>query len=297
MERSITDDKLRCFENSLIMDEKSSSTIDKYIRDVRSMMRYFGSSQLSKQGMMAYKRFLMENYSAASVNSMLASANSFLKFMGWYDCTVKAMKVQRQVFRAKERELTRGEYYRLLYTARRKNKIRLYLLMQTICSTGIRVSELPFISVEAVRKGKAEVRLKGKTRQVLLPKSLVRELSAYIHARGIKSGSVFVTRSGKAMDRSNILHEMKALCDAAGVEKSKVFPHNLRHLFACSFYKAEKDLGRLADILGHSSVDTTRIYTSTSGLEQRKQLEKLGLVLEKKQLPHNNHYAVILKCS
>ena len=188
------------------------------------------------------------------------------------------MKIQREAFRNRERELNKSEYFRLLETAKKQENIRLYLLMQTLCATGIRVSELPFITVEAVRSGRAVVSLKGKTRTVLIPTTLRRELSRYVRDKDLKSGSIFVTKNGRPMDRSNILHEMKALCEEAGVDRKKVFPHNLRHLFACLFYQKEKDLSRLADLLGHSNVNTTRIYTCVSGDEQERQIDQLGLV-------------------
>lgn len=210
---------------------------------------------------------------------MLAAVNRFLKAIGRYDCTVKALRIQRQAFRPKEKELSKGEYYRLLAAAKKRKDTRLYLLIQTLCATGIRVSELRFITVEAVERGCATVSLKGKNRQVLLPAALRRELQKYAKRRGIRCGSIFVTRTGKPMDRSNILHAMKSLCADANVNPGKVFPHNLRHLFACLFYQAYKDISRLADLLGHSSINTTRIYTSVNGAEQQRQIERLGLVI------------------
>jgi integrase len=210
---------------------------------------------------------------------MLAAVNRFLKEMGKYDCMVKQVRIQRQTFRSQEQELTKAEYVRLLHAARQRGDIRLYLLMQTVCSTGIRISELRFITVDAVRQGRATVTLKGKSRQVLLPTALIKELINYINVREIQSGSIFVTKTGRPMDRSNILHSMKKLCPVAQVDPRKVYLHNLRHLFACQYYKAEKNLSNLADLLGHSSVNTTRIYTSTSGMEHQRQIDRLGLVL------------------
>ena len=192
---------------------------------------------------------------------------------------MKSLKIQRQSFREKERELTKAEYFRLLQAAKERGNTRLYVLMQTMCATGIRVSEVRFITMEAVRRGRATVSLKGKIRQVLLPADLCRELKRYAKEQGIRAGQLFVTKSGKPLDRSNILHEMKALCKTAGVERTKVFPHNLRHLFACLYYKVSKDLSRLADVLGHTNVNTTRIYTCVSGMEHVRQLERLGLVI------------------
>lgn len=283
MENRITQTQIIQFERKLIDEEKSSATIRKYIRDIEAFFIFTGKEAVTKETTVRYKKQLMERYAPASVNSMLAALNCFLKEMGWYDCTVKALKVQKQAFRSGERELSKEEYYQLLNAARGRKNMRLYLVMQTICSTGIRVSELRFITLEAARTGHALVSLKGKTRTVLLPKTLCRELKKYAENNGIRSGSIFVTRSGKPLDRSNILHNMKSLCEEAGVERQKVFPHNLRHLFACLFYKVEKDLSRLADILGHSNINTTRIYTSVSGEEQARKIEKLGLVMREKK--------------
>lgn len=284
MNRNKSEEWTRQFRDRLVEDEKSSATIQKYIRDVEKFLSFIGEEEITKEIVVSYKQYLMKHYKPVSVNSMLTALNCFLKEMGWLSCTVKTIKVQRQSFRPQEKELSKAEYYRLLSAARSKKDIRLYLLMQTICSTGIRVSELPFITVEAIRAGRAEISMKGKNRIILIPGSLCRELKKFIKRRNIQAGSVFVTRSGKNMDRSNILHEMKKLCKDAGVERQKVFPHNLRHLFACLFYKEEKDLSRLADILGHSSINTTRIYTCVSGGEQIRQIERLGLVvIEKKK--------------
>lgn len=295
MEQFITAGSIKDFEALLIRDEKSAATIEKYIRDVRAFARFLGERPVSKELVVQYKNRIAEKYAPASVNSMLAAVNFFLKSLGLYECTVKTVRMQRQSFRAGEREMSRNEYFRLLGAARKKKDARLYLLMQTICSTGIRVSELRFITVESLIHGKARVSLKGKTRIVLIPKSLIKELSIYARTRGIKQGSIFITRGGKALDRSNILHEMKALCEVAHVDRCKVFPHNLRHLFACLYYKAEKDLSRLADILGHASVDTTRIYTSVSGAEQQRKIDQLGLVPGWKKIPHNINYAVFIQ--
>ena len=251
------------FCRELTAEERSRATVEKYRRDVKALLRFLGNSGV-----------------VSSVNSMLAAANSFLKSRGWYECTVKSVRVQREAFRCREKELSLKEYYRLLEAAGEKKGKRLYYVMQALCSTGIRVSELPFITVEAVKRKRARVHLKGKSRWVLLPTKLCAQLKAYAARRGIREGSIFVTGSGKPLDRSNILHEMKAVCGKAQVERGKVFPHNLRHLFACTYYDREKDLSRLADLLGHSSVNTTRIYTRVSGEEQVKQIDGLGLVKE-----------------
>lgn len=227
---------------------------------------------------MAYKQRLAESYAVSSANSMLAAVNYYLRLIGRPDCTVKAFKLQREAFRREERELTRKEYFRLLDAAQKKGNRRLYLIMETICATAIRVSELRFITVQALRCRQAAVSMKGKTRTILLPGPLCRVLLHYASGRGIRKGSVFVTRSGRPLDRNNILHAMKALCRLAGVAASKVFPHNLRHLFAVTFYRAERDICRLADLLGHSNINTTRIYTSVSQAEQRRCIERLGLL-------------------
>lgn len=278
-ERKITGERMLTFRHRLLENERSPATVEKYMRDVRTFMVFAGEEEVRKETVIRYKQHLLENYAPASVNSMLAALNCFFKEMGWYDCVVKAVKVQRQVFRSREREMTRAEYIRLLEAARKRKDTQLYLLMQTICSTGIRVSELRFVTVEAVKAGRATVSLKGKTRQVLLPSALCRELKRYAKERGIAAGNIFVTKSGKPLDRSNILHAMKRLCETAKVKRSKVFPHNLRHLFATLYYKASKDISRLADLLGHSSINTTRIYTCVSGEEQQRQIERLGLLL------------------
>lgn len=276
--RMITDHHIECFYEKLVQDEKSTATITKYLRDLSAFRAFAGGEEISKELVIRFKQHLMERYAPASVNSMLAALNCFFKQMQWYDCTVKAVRIQRQAFRPKERELTKEEYYRLLEAAKERKDTRLYLLMQTICATGIRVSELRFITVEAARRGSATVFLKGKTRQILIPSALCRELMRYARTRKIRSGSIFITKRGNPMDRTNILHEMKALCESARVDRSKVFPHNLRHLFASMYYRAFKDISHLADLLGHSSIDTTRIYTCVSGAEQKRQIERLGLI-------------------
>lgn len=283
MERYLSKEGIAFYRCKLIEDERSAATVKKYMRDLACFAAFVGQEPVTKETAIRYKQHLAENYKPASVNSMLAAVNGFFKTMGWLDCLVKPLKIQRQTFRDRARELTREEYFHLLEEARARGRNRLYLLMQTICATGIRVSELPFITVEAVRQGSATVSLKGKTRKVLIPSALRRALRRYARGNGIRKGSIFVTRGGGPVDRSNILHDMKELCKGAGVDPRKVFPHNLRHLFACQYYKVVKDLSRLADILGHSNVNTTRIYTSVSGEEQARQLERLGLVLQEKK--------------
>jgi site-specific recombinase XerD len=225
----------------------------------------------------AYKQDIAKRYAASSVNSMLAALNNFFAFMGW-GVKVRPLKIQRQTFARADKELSRAEYERLLAAAQREDNERLYLLMKTICSTGIRVSELCCITVAAAREGKAEVTNKGKTRTVFLPEKLQRELLKYARKHGLSTGAVFVTKSGRPLDRSAIWAAMKKLCATAGVAPSKVFPHNLRHLFARTFYALDKDIARLADLLGHSSIDTTRIYIMESGEEHRRCVNLLGLV-------------------
>ncbi|MDO4173541.1 MAG: tyrosine-type recombinase/integrase [Eubacteriales bacterium] len=279
MEYIITESIWEQFRQAMKEQEKSAATQAKYVNDLRCFCRYLGSERtVTKETVIAYKEYLAENYAKTSANSMLAAINYFFSVVGWLDCKVRMFKLQREIFRASEKNLTKQEYFRLLETAKQQKNERLYLLMQTICGTGIRVSELQFITVEALRTQRAAVSLKGKSRIVLIPKKLCQKLKAYAKRQGILRGSVFVTKSGKPMDRSNIAHEMKRLCTAAGVAEEKVFPHNLRHLFAVTFYQKEGDLCYLADILGHANINTTRIYTRVSCEEQGRRLERLGLV-------------------
>lgn len=267
------------YRRKLVNEEKSKATIEKYMHDICVFWECMDGQAVTKERVIDYKERLLEQYAVSSVNSILAALNGFFKYLEWYDCVVKSLKIQRDCFRSSEKDLSRDEYYRLLEAARRRGNNRLYLLMQTICATGIRVSELKFITAEALCTGQARVTLKGKTRTVLLPSALCRELRRYVKEKHIVRGSIFVTRSGRPMDRSNICHEMKALCGEAQVNREKIFPHNLRHLFACTYFALEKDLPHLADILGHSSINTTRIYTLVSGEEQARQIERLGLVV------------------
>ncbi len=277
-EMIITSELLDEFRNHLYYEERSANTIEKYRRDIsRFAANVFGKT-LSKSTVIEYKNSLCESYLPATVNSVLSSLNAFFSFMNWHELKVKTLKIQRKIFSDKSLELTKAEYENLLNAAYLQKDKRLYYLVQTIAGTGIRVSELRFVTCEAVSDGKAVIRCKGKTRVVFLPKKLCKMLGGYIKSRGIKSGSVFVTRSGDPLDRSNIWKMLKKLCDVAGVPREKVFPHNLRHLFARTFYSLQKDIVRLADILGHSSIETTRIYTKESGEEHMKQLQKLGLL-------------------
>lgn len=280
MENMITTQTITTFADYLKIEEKSKNTMEKYLRDVKAFASFLADKAVTKETVIAYKNHLLETgYAARSINSMLASVNALLVFMGWENCKVKALKLQRQIFCAEEKELSKQEYERLVLTAQKKNNRRLSLLIQTICGTGIRISELPFITVEAVKRGEAVVRLKGKTRRVFIVRDLQKKLLRYAAEQKIYNGMIFVTRTGKAMSRTNIWREMKALCKEAGVEPQKVFPHNLRHLFARVFYGIEKDIAKLADILGHSSIETTRIYIISSGQEHRTRMERMHLIL------------------
>lgn len=277
--KCILNDETVCqLEQRMREEEKSKATIEKYCHDVRFFIRYTGEGTLlSKELVITYKNYLGERYEASSANSMLAALNYFLRFIDREDCTVKSFKIQKEAFRSREQELTREEYLRLLEEARKRGDERLYMIMQTICATGIRISELPFITVSSLHSRRARVSLKGKTRTVILPLELCKKLMAYAEKRGISSGSVFVTKGGRPVDRSNIFHAMKKLCQKAEVAETKVFPHNLRHLFAVTFYKEERDICHLADLLGHSNINTTRIYTLISCEEQERQLDSLCL--------------------
>lgn len=278
-ERMITADTQQRYREHLQLLERSTATVEKYLRDVRAFARFAQGQTITKETVIAYKTRLRERYAARSVNSMLASLNGLFAFLGWQDLRVRALKLQQTVFCPAEKELTRAEYMRLCRVASERRNERLSLILQTICGTGIRVSELQCITVEAVRRGEAVVCCKAKTRTVFLVKELRQKLLRYAAARGIRRGSVFVTRTGKPVSRTNIWREMKALCRAAGVNPQKVFPHNLRHLFARTFYGLEKDIAKLADILGHSSINTTRIYIVSTGIEHRKRMENMHLIL------------------
>ena len=279
-EQSLNAETIKQFEKHLRSEEKSQNTVEKYIRDVAAFAEYLGSELISKEIAIAYKQELIaKEYAVRSINSIIASLNSLFAYLNRFDCKLKSIKIQRQAFCSEEKELTKAEYTRLISTAKSKGNERLNLLIQTICGTGIRVSELQFITVEAVRKGEAIVSLKGKIRTVFIVKDLKKKLLCYIAKQGISEGCVFITRTGKPMSRTNIWREMKNLCESAGVNPNKVFPHNLRHLFARTFYGIEKDIAKLADILGHSSINTTRIYIITTGDEHRKRMENMRLII------------------
>ena len=260
-EKIITNELINNFKIYLYEEERSDNTIEKYMRDIRFFREWLQGRSIDKSVVIEYKKELCKRYAIKSVNSMLSSINAFFIFMGWYDLKVKTLKIQRRIFADNSKELSKAEYERLLIAAKDKKNERLYYLMQTIASTGLRVSEIKYVTCEAVRQGQAVIDCKGKIRQIFLPKKLCQMLKGYIQSRNIKSGSVFITRSGKPLDRCAIWKMLKDLCESAGVSKDKVFPHNFRHLFARTFYSLQKDIVRLADILGHSSVETTRLYT------------------------------------
>ncbi len=276
--KAITKTIINDFKLYLYEEEKSENTVGKYLRDIGFFVKWLGERTLDKTSILAYKKELCKRYAPKSVNSMLSSINALFVFAGWYNLKVRLLKIQRQIFADRDKELTKSEYERLLTAAKNKCNERLYYLMQTIGSTGIRISELRYITAEAVKCGQAVINCKGKLRKVFLPKQLCRMLLEYVKKRKIKSGPVFVTRTGKPLDRSAIWKMMKSLCDSANVSKEKVFPHNFRHLFARTYYSLQKDIVRLADILGHSSIETTRIYTVENGDVHRRQIQSLGLL-------------------
>lgn len=276
--RNITAERLAAFARQLRWDERSEGTVEKYLRDMRQFAAWLDGRAVSRDTAAAWKAWLLDRGSEPStVNGKLAALNSFLRFMGWEDSRVKNLRVQRKLFRDDARELTRDDYDRLLRAARGENKVRLALLIETLCATGIRVSEIRYITAEAVRRGQAQICLKGKIRVILLPTALCRKLLRYVQEQKIASGEIFLTRSGNPISRKQVWAEMKALCQKAGVAPSKVFPHNLRHLFARCFYKACHDVAKLADVLGHASIETTRLYLISTGAEHARTLNWLNL--------------------
>ena len=272
-------DYLSDFAVYLRTEERSEGTIEKYLRDVRKFFCWLADKSLEKAQVSAWRaQLLSDGYAPETVNSMIVALNQFLDFIGCSDCRVRTLRIQRKLFRRQERELTRAEYERMVQTAERKGQQRLALLLEAITATGIRVSEVKYLTVETARAGRAEIALKGKIRVILLPNKLCRKLLKYAKKQKTVSGEIFLTRNGKSLSRRQIWSEMKHLCKFAGVEASKVFPHNLRHLFATVFYQACKDIAKLADVLGHSSIETTRIYLVTSGTEHARQLAHLRLI-------------------
>ena len=280
MERkTVTKEEIRQFSDALAEEERSAGTIEKYVRDVRRFAAWLGGGEVTRERTASWRDGLLERgYAPVTVNSMVAAVNQFFVVLGWEDCKVKALKIQRKLFRDDRRELTREEYQRLLDAAHGLGRERLALLLETICATGIRVSEVKYITVEAAHAGRAEISLKGKLRTILLPGKLCRKLKKYARQQKNASGEIFLTRSGKSLSRRQIWAEMKRLCKAAGVAPSKVFPHNLRHLFARTFYRVCRDVVKLADVLGHSSIETTRIYLISTGSEHANILRKMHLV-------------------
>lgn len=275
----LTENQIADYREYLRHEERSQNTIEKYLHDIRSFYVWLEGQAVTKERISGWKEYLSANGRAAvTVNGCLAALHSFFAFMGWEGLRVRYLKIQRQVFRDASRELTREEFARLVQTAKDQNNRRLALLLETICATGIRVSEVKYITAEAVARGRTDIALKGKIRTILIPGKLARKLQKYAKKQKIASGEIFLTASGKGLSRRQIWAEMKRVCKAAGVDASKVFPHNLRHLFARTFYKACRDIVRLADVLGHSSIDTTRIYLITTSTEYARQLDRLGLI-------------------
>lgn len=288
--RILTNKMIKGFFEYLRDEEKSRNTVDKYKRDIALFCNYVGDREITKALLVDYKQYIIgKGYAERSVNSMLASVNSLMQYSQWYDLKLKYVKIAPEVYIPEEKELSQKEYKRLVFTAMKQGNYKTALILQTICSTGIRVSELQFITVEAVMQREAKVNCKGKIRKVFISNDLRKLLSEYIRKNKIKTGTVFLSSKGKPIDRTTVWREMKKLCSAANVNPSKVFPHNLRHLFARMFYKLEKDIAKLADVLGHSSINTTRIYILSSGSEHKKLIDKLGLILYEK-MQHNSHY-------
>lgn len=275
----LTSVMVEAFEQRLRLDERSEGTVKKYLRDIRAFKAWAAGREVSKELSIEWKTFLRQRgYASVTINSMLSALNSLFRFLGWNEFRVSFLRIQRRIFRDERRDLRREDYERLLSAAKRSGQKRLELIMETICSTGIRVSELRYITVQSLRKGRVEVVLKGKVRTIIIPSRLSEKLLAFAAGAGILTGEVFVTKRGAGITRGQVWAEMKRLCRTAGVDPRKVFPHNLRHLFATVFYESSKDIVKLADLLGHSSVETTRIYLTTSGIDHRRQLESLHLV-------------------
>lgn len=269
---------LNGFRTYLVSNERAPSTVTKYVRDVDFFLKYADGQLIDQALLLKYKEKLRLDHCPSGANSIIAAINAYMRFSCRPELYIKPFKVQKKIFRKESEELTREEYFRLIHTSRKKNDFRLSLLIETVCSTGIRISELRFITVEAIRCGKAEVDCKGKVRTIFIICALKKKLLKYARSQGITTGHIFRTRSGAPMDRSNIWREMKRLCSDAGVDASKVFPHNLRHLFARTFYSLEKDISKLADVLGHSNINTTRIYLIHTGEEHLKYMERMRLI-------------------
>lgn len=283
MEKFINDETIDIFRQSLYEDEKRSATIKKYIRDVKKLQEFLGGKELSKELFIKYKEKLEQSgdFKIRSINSFLAAANHFCEVMGWKELRIKTIKVQRESFCPENKELTEAEYKRLINTAMKRGDDRLALIIQTLGSTGIRISELQYITVDSLKTGMSDIYNKGKVRKILYPSGLQKVLKEFAKKNHLKSGPIFRTCSGKAVDRSNVWKAMKNLCAEAGVAEEKVYPHNLRHLFAKSFYNIKSDIAKLADVMGHSSIETTRIYIKTTGKEHKRQLDMMKLVMVK----------------
>lgn len=275
----ITDESIEQFREYLIEEERSEATIQKYIHEIICLKEYLGGKTIVKTEILEYRKFLQEQNQATTVNVKLSAINCYLHFCKLSECKVKSLRIQRKAFVDEERELLEPEYQSLLEKAMQNRQYRLYYLIMTICGTGIRVSEIRFITVEAVKRGCAEICLKGKSRVVVIPTKLVEKLMVYIEKMGYKNGPVFRTRTGRPMDRSNICHEMKRLSEQSNVRREKVHPHSLRHLFARRFYEDHNNLAHLADVLGHSSMETTRIYVALSAKEHQQTLNAMMLVI------------------
>ena len=278
-ERLLTSEHLAAYGRHLKQEERAPATVEKYLRNIRAFARWLDGGAVTREAVTGWKEHLLaQRRTPSTVNAALAALNGLFRFLGWEGCRAKFLKVQRRMFRDPARELARGDYDKLITTARELGRERLALLMEAICATGVRVSEVPYLTVEAAQRGRAEVSLKGKIRTILIPVKLCRKLLKYARKQKIASGEIFLTGNGKSLSRRQIWAEMKRLCVHAGVEPSRVFPHNLRHLFATAYYRAYRDIAKLADVLGHSSIETTRIYLLSSGEEHQRQLDRLGLV-------------------
>lgn len=286
MTRKIIEETLEIFRERLIQDEKRKQTIEKYLRDVGKLKEYLAGRSLTKEVLIEYKEYLQNcgKYKVASINSFLAAANHFCEVMGWTELRIKMIKVQREVFVPEYKELTYAEYERLVQTANAQGNERLGLILQTLAGTGIRISELKYITAESLGKGMTEIHNKGKVRSIMYPTELVRMLKEYTQKQGISTGRIFCTRTGAALDRSNIWRSMKKLCKDAKVDEEKVYPHNMRHLFARCFYKIKNDIAKLADVLGHSNIETTRIYIKSTGKEHKKQLDMMRMILSERMV-------------
>ena len=277
--RILSTEQITAYDTYLRIEERAAGTREKYLRDVQAFVCWLNGAAVTKEAVTSWKeRLLAEHRGPSTVNAALSALNGLFRFLGWEDCRTRFVRVQRRLFRDPARELTRPDYDRLIAAARELGRDRLALVMEAICSTGVRVSEIRYLTVEAVQRGRAEISLKGKVRTILIPTKLARKLLKYAKKNKTVSGEIFLTGNGKSLSRRQIWAEMKRLCVHAGVEPSKVFPHNLRHCFATAYYRAYRDIAKLADVLGHSSIETTRIYLLTSGAEHQRQLDRLGLV-------------------